>query len=124
MSQIYPVWDEDTSDERAAVSASFVDPYLVIIRDDSSVLLLQADKSGDLDEVPLSDEISLSQWRSGCLYHDSSQSFSVTGSSSKDFPEGEMILFLLNLEYKLSVGRRDQEFQALVLTCNTDFPTF
>ncbi|KAI3138791.1 hypothetical protein CBS147325_6846 [Penicillium roqueforti] len=105
LSQIYPVWDEDTSDERAAVSASFVDPYLVIIRDDSSVLLLQADKSGDLDEVPLSDEISLSQWRSGCLYHDNSQSFSVAGSSSKDFPEGEMILFLLNLEYKLSIFR-------------------
>ncbi|KAJ5920682.1 hypothetical protein N7516_011540 [Penicillium verrucosum] len=105
LSQIYPVWDEDTSDERVAVSASFIDPYLVIIRDDSSVLLLQADESGDLDEVPLSNEISSSQWRSGCLYHDNSQSFSVAGSSSKDTSEGEVLLFLLNLEYKLSIFR-------------------
>ena len=106
MSQIYPVWDEDTSDERVAVSASFTDPYLVIIRDDSSVLLLQADESGDLDEVPLSNEISSPQWRSGCLYHDNSQSFSVAGSSPKGSSEGEVLLFLLNLEYKLLVGRR------------------
>lgn len=109
MSQIYPVWDEDTSDERVAVSASFIDPYLVIIRDDLSVLLLQADESGDLDEIPLSNEISSSQWRSGCLYHDNSQSFSVAGSSSKDTSEGEVLLFLLNLEYKLSVGGRQRK---------------
>lgn len=91
------------------MSASFIDPYLVIIRDDLSVLLLQADESGDLDEIPLSNEISSSQWRSGCLYHDNSQSFSVAGSSSKDTSEGEVLLFLLNLEYKLSVGGRQRK---------------
>ncbi|KAJ5779063.1 hypothetical protein N7457_006783 [Penicillium paradoxum] len=98
LSQIYPVWDEDTSDERVAVSASFVDPYLLIIRDDSSVLLLQADASGDLDEVALSNEINTSQWRSGCLYHDNFQSFRATAST-----EGEVLLFLLSLENRLSI---------------------
>lgn len=108
MSQIYPVWDEDTSDERVAVSASFLDPYLVIIRDDSSVLLLQADESGDLDEISVTNEISSSQWRSGCLYRDNTQSFSVTGSSSNASIEGEAILFLLNMEYKLSVNHHEK----------------
>jgi cleavage and polyadenylation specificity factor subunit 1 len=104
LSQIYPVWDEDTSDERVAVSASFYDPYLLIIRDDSSVLLLQADESGDLDDVPLPTEIRSSQWRFGCLYHDKSQSFSVASSVSKNFTEGDVLLFLLSAECKLSVS--------------------
>jgi cleavage and polyadenylation specificity factor subunit 1 len=104
LSQIYPVWDEDTSDERVAVSASFIDPYLVIIRDDASVLLLQADESGDLDEVPLPDEISTSQWRSGCLYNDKSQAFNAPSSYWEDPKENEALLFLLNSECKLSVG--------------------
>lgn len=95
-----------------AASASFIDPYLVIIRDDSSVLLLQADESGDLDEVSLSSEISSSRWRSGCLYHDNSQSFSIANSSSKDSSEDEVLLFLLNLEYTLSVGRREKNIQS------------
>ncbi|KAJ5139137.1 uncharacterized protein N7515_003985 [Penicillium bovifimosum] len=105
LSQIYPVWDEDTSDERIAVSASFKDPYLVIIRDDSSVLLLQADESGDLDEVSLPTEISSSQWRSGCLYHDKSQSFNVASSASNNSTKGEVLLFLLSTECKLSILR-------------------
>jgi cleavage and polyadenylation specificity factor subunit 1 len=105
LSQIYPVWDEDTSDERVAVSASFVDPYLVIIRDDASVLLLQADESGDLDEAPLPDEISQSQWRSCCLYHDKTQAFNFTADPSSETRSGsEVLLFLLNSECKLSVG--------------------
>jgi cleavage and polyadenylation specificity factor subunit 1 len=106
------------------VSASFIDPYLVIIRDDSSVLLLQADESGDLDEVSLPNDISSSQWRSGCLYNDNSQSFSVAGSSSKGSSEGEVLLFLLNLEYKLSVCPREKNLRALFLIYNTDIPTF
>lgn len=106
LSQIYPVWDEEVSEERVAVSASFIDPYLMIIRDDASVLLLQADESGDLDEVSLPDEISTSQWRSGCLYHDKLQAFDAEGSLSKDAGKNEMLLCLLDPECRLSVGSR------------------
>ncbi|KAJ6145223.1 hypothetical protein N7470_009118 [Penicillium chermesinum] len=51
LAQIYPVWDEDTEEERTVRSVSFADPYIAIIRDDSSLLLLQTDESGDLDEA-------------------------------------------------------------------------
>lgn len=103
LSQIYPVWDEDTSEERVAVSASFIDPYLVVIRDDASVLLLQADESGDLDEVSLPHEISTSQWRSACLYHDQHQVFdTASGGSARN----KVLLFLLDSKCNLSVGCR------------------
>jgi cleavage and polyadenylation specificity factor subunit 1 len=91
-----------------AVSASFIDPYLVILRDDSSVLLLQADSSGDLDEVSLPQAISTSKWRSGCLYHDKSQSFSPADSTPDSTTQDERLLFLLGLDSKLSVSRFEE----------------
>lgn len=106
LAQIYPIWDEDTDEERVAVGASFVDPYILILRDDSSLLLLQTDESGDLDEVSLPHELSTSMWRSGCLYHDKHQAF----GASQAIPDGpgpsknNTLMFLLSLEYKLSVS--------------------
>jgi cleavage and polyadenylation specificity factor subunit 1 len=103
LAQIYPIWDEDTDEERIAVSASFADPYLAILRDDSSLLLLQTDASGDLEEVSLSDEMSTLKWRSGCLYHDKHRSFGALHTKSSA-AEPNILLFLLNAENKLSVG--------------------
>ncbi|KAL1965959.1 hypothetical protein VTN77DRAFT_4899 [Rasamsonia byssochlamydoides] len=101
LAQIYPVWDEDTSDERIAVSASFADPYLVILRDDASILLLQADESGDLDELPVNDDITSQNWLSGCLYADDSGMFSTVETGF----QGNIHLFLLNAECKLFIFR-------------------
>ncbi|KAJ5552933.1 Cleavage/polyadenylation specificity factor A subunit C-terminal [Penicillium frequentans] len=102
LAQIYPIWDEDTDEERIAVSASFADPYLAILRDDSSLLLLQTDASGDLEEVSLPDEISMLKWHTGCLYHDKYQSFGAL-HSKPSVAEQSILLFLLNAEYKLSI---------------------
>lgn len=103
LAQIYPIWDEDTDAERLAVSASFADPYLAILRDDSSLLLLQADDSGDLDEVSLPEDLSSLEWRSACLYRDNGQAFGSPDSKSADTTDGNVILFLLSTDYKLSV---------------------
>ncbi|KAJ5884094.1 Protein c.t1.c1 [Penicillium subrubescens] len=103
LAQIYPIWDEDTDEERLAVSASFADPYLAILRDDASLLLLQADDSGDLDEVSLPDDLSSLKWRSACLYRDNEQVFSSSDSKSTDTADENIILFLLSTDYKLSI---------------------
>ncbi|KAL4902493.1 hypothetical protein BDW74DRAFT_157890 [Aspergillus multicolor] len=89
LAQIYPVWDEDDSDERVAVSASIADPYLAIIRDDSTLLLLQADASGDLDE--LQPRLANQKWLSACIYSDKSGFFLSP------------VLFLLNQDHQLSI---------------------
>lgn len=97
LAQIYPMWDEDTSDERIAVSATFADPYLAILRDDSSLLLLQSDENGDLDEVSVNEDISSQSWLSSCLYAD------VTGIFSEVNSKSNVLLFMLNAEHKLFV---------------------
>ncbi|KAJ5677429.1 Cleavage/polyadenylation specificity factor A subunit C-terminal [Penicillium maclennaniae] len=104
LAQIYPIWDEDTDEERLAVSASFVDPYLAILRDDSSLLVLQADDSGDLDEVSLPDEISSSKWRSTCLYNDKHEAFGKCHPSPNAAKEN-VLIFLLSMDNKVSIFR-------------------
>ncbi|TPX25049.1 mRNA cleavage and polyadenylation factor subunit [Coccidioides immitis] len=93
LAQIYPIWDEDTSDELSVVSASFAEPYVLIVRDDQSLLLLQADKSGDLDEVNIDGILSSHRWLSGCLYLDKYHTFVPT--KGQDQPLSDNILLVL-----------------------------
>ncbi|KAJ5242364.1 Cleavage/polyadenylation specificity factor A subunit C-terminal [Penicillium citrinum] len=104
LSQIYPIWDEDTDEERVAVNASLVDPYIAILRDDASLLLLQADASGDLDEVSLPDDIANVKCRSICLYHDKKHTFTATSRGDAG-DAGDMLLFLLTSDHKISIIR-------------------
>lgn len=98
MAQIYPIWDEDEGDERFAVSASFADPYLLIIRDDSSVLLLHSDESGDLDELTKPEPVSSQSWLCGCLYTDKHNVFEEGNTMETTY------MFLLNQECRLFVS--------------------
>lgn len=91
------MWEEESQDERIAVSAGFSDPYLLILRDDSSVLLLHLDTRGDLDEIAVNDTISSQGWLSGCLYQD------TKGVICQD-SQKESLLFLLSADCKLFVG--------------------
>lgn len=104
LAQIYPVWDEDTSEERMAVSTSLADPYLAILRDDSTLLLLQADDSGDLDELPINETITSIKWLSCCLYRDTNKVFSFSESTPDGSSESDILLFLLSSDGKLFVS--------------------
>ena len=102
LAQIYPVWDEDTEEERTVLRASFAGPYLLIIKDDQSLLLLQADESGDLDEVTLNETITSCSWLSGTLYVDKTEAFR-TQSDNQD-GDHDVILFLLDTDHRLLVS--------------------
>jgi cleavage and polyadenylation specificity factor subunit 1 len=68
LSQIFPVIDEVTDSELSVIHSSFSDPYLLLLREDSSLQILQVDKSGDLDELERGDAALASVWLSGSLY--------------------------------------------------------
>lgn len=109
LSQIYPVWDEDTNDERFATQASFAGSYVAILRDDSTLLILKADKSGDLDEVELDGPLTASKWSSCCLYMDRTGLFTPADSGSEIATQREPILFCLSSDCKLSVSTHGAE---------------
>ncbi|PYH46687.1 cleavage/polyadenylation factor CFT1 [Aspergillus saccharolyticus JOP 1030-1] len=103
LTQIYPIWDDDTIDERMAVSASFADPCLVILRDDSTLLFLQVDDSGDLDEITLHEQLAAKTWISCSLYNDKTDTFACVNPVFKGQLDGSLYLFLLDQDYRLHV---------------------
>ncbi|KLJ06944.1 protein CFT1 [Blastomyces silverae] len=103
LAQIFPVWDEDMSEEKYVVHASFADPYVLIIRDDQSVLLLQADRSGDLDEIETDGIINSTTWISGSLYQDKYRSFMSYEAAPTRKLSDNVLLFLLSSDSKLHI---------------------
>jgi len=70
MDQIIPMEDEETGAELRIINASFVDPYLLVLRDDSTVKLFKASGSSEVEEVE-SAVMSSFKWMSSCLYRPS-----------------------------------------------------
>lgn len=96
--------DELTGAEPKIISASFADPYILVVRDDSSILLLEADESGDLDEVERGEAILATQWLSGSLYKDSKHSFRVLRKDETETNQTDIFLFLLSGPGSLQVS--------------------
>ncbi|KAG9557988.1 protein CFT1, partial [Aureobasidium melanogenum] len=90
LSQIFPIIDEETDAELTVVHSSFCDPYLLLLREDSSLQILQVDKSGDLDELERGDAALASKWLSGSVYKSEK-----TGDKA--------LAFLLNAEGGLAI---------------------
>ncbi len=61
--------------EAKATSATFSDPFVLIVKDDSTLLLLKADKSGELDEVELPSRLVEAKFLSAVLFHDVQDTF-------------------------------------------------
>ncbi|OAP60335.1 hypothetical protein AYL99_05337 [Fonsecaea erecta] len=78
LSQIFPVVDEEEGQMARAVSATFAEPYLVLVKDDGNVTLLQADRAGELDEVEVSSSLKDKSVRSASLYQDTSDFFQTS----------------------------------------------
>ncbi|KAK6700995.1 hypothetical protein SNK04_010929 [Fusarium graminearum] len=93
LTQILPMLDEETGAEPRVTSASIVDPYLLLIRDDSSLLLAQIDSNNELEEVEKMDAtLQNTKWHAGCLYADTEGAFQF---NANDKGETEKIMMFL-----------------------------
>jgi len=92
MDQILPMEDEESGSELRVINASFADPYLLILREDSSVKILKASGDGELEDVEATG-LSSTQWLSASLFK------SVTFEEVFAFlltPEGGLHVFALS----------------------------
>lgn len=95
--------DEETGAEPRVVSASIVDPYLMIIRDDNSVFIAKIGGNEELEEVDKPDGVLTStKWQAGCLYADSQGTFQPLQSEDSHIDE-KTIMFLLSTTGALHV---------------------
>ncbi|GKU03346.1 unnamed protein product [Fusarium langsethiae] len=96
LTQILPMLDEETGAEPRVTSASIVDPYLLLIRDDSSLMLAQIDSNNELEEVEKMDAtLQNTKWHAGCLYADTKGAFQLN-ASDKGAETEKIMMFLLS----------------------------
>ncbi|CAK7563657.1 MAG: mRNA cleavage and polyadenylation factor subunit [Sporothrix epigloea] len=96
LSQILPMFDEDTGAEPKILSASIADPYLLVIRDDASAIVAEMNKDVELEELERGEGPLVStRWATGCLYHDTQHIFTAEPSEISDQVES-IFMFLLS----------------------------
>ena len=93
LAQIIPMVDEATDAELKILHSSFADPYLLILRDDSSVSILKAENNGDVEEIDKEAALNATRWISGCLY-------------KSTHPDSGVLAYLLSVEGGLHVRLR------------------
>ena len=106
--------DEETGAEPRVTSASIADPYLLLIRDDNSILLAQIDSNNELEEVEKMDAaLQTTKWHAGCLYADTKGAFQPS-VGDKGAETEKIMMFLLSSTGALHVSRGpDRESQLL-----------
>jgi hypothetical protein len=103
--QILPMFDDDTGAEPKIISASFADPFLLLIRDDSSIFVAQCDDNNELEELDREDDGLLStKWLTGCLYADTTSVFAPVQSDKGQQAGGNIFMFLLSAGGALHVS--------------------
>lgn len=70
MNEILPMEDEESGAELRIIGSSFADPYLLILREDSTVKVFKASDSGEVEEVECS-ALSSTKWLSASLFQSS-----------------------------------------------------
>ena len=103
LAQIYPLTDEDSDSGPKVISASFADPYILLIRDDSSAVVLTADENGDLDEISQSGAFEAGKWLSGSLYEDSNDLLRLEYPEESEDEAGNVLMFMLSAKGGLQV---------------------
>lgn len=91
---ILPMEDEETGAEPRVLSASICDPYLLLVRDDSSALIAQMSSDDELEELEKPEgKLRSTKWVSGCLYSDKTGVFSDPQHQSE---QKQIFMFLLS----------------------------
>jgi cleavage and polyadenylation specificity factor subunit 1 len=97
--------DEETGAEPRVISASIADPYLLLVREDSSILVAAIDKNNELEEVEkVDDTLASAKWLSGCLYKDTNAVFSPLQSDKGSADNEDVFMFLLSATGALYVS--------------------
>jgi cleavage and polyadenylation specificity factor subunit 1 len=89
--------DEETGAEPRVVTASIADPYLLLVRDDSSIFVVKIDNNLELEELDREDDKLLAtKWLTGCLYDDTTGIFAETQTDKGGKPGENIVMFLLS----------------------------
>ncbi|KAL1895582.1 mRNA cleavage and polyadenylation factor subunit [Ceratocystis pirilliformis] len=102
LSQIIPMMDEETDAEPQIISASISDPYILLIRDDSSAFIAQMDSNCELEEIEKGQAMAGTKLATGCLYSDVNGIF-VPNKEPKNAKTAAILAFFITTEGSLLI---------------------
>jgi len=106
LAQILDMSDDETGAEPKIISASLSDPFLLLLRDDSSIYVAQCDENNEIDEIARDDNTLLeTKWLTGCLYADSTGAFATIQNDKGHKPGENIIMFLMSSTGALHVSQ-------------------
>lgn len=96
--------EEETGLEPKIISASIADPFLLLVRDDSSINVIMCEDNNELEEQDRVDDALLAtKWLTGCLYTDTHGVFGDNSDKGQSLGDG-VLLFLLSASGALHVS--------------------
>lgn len=105
LAQILDMSDDETGAEPKIISASLSDPFLLLLRDDSSIYVAQCDSNNEVDEISRDDNTLLEmKWLAGCLYADTTGAFATLQDDKGYKVGGDVMMFLLSSTGALHVS--------------------
>lgn len=110
LTQIVPLNEDAVDNAPQVVAASVAEPFILLVRDDNSILLFRADETGDIEEVTRPDGLIETAWQSGALYDDADDAFhlplEIEGAEEDEV--GTVLMFLLGSDGSLFVSSVSQ----------------
>ena len=103
LSQIFPIVDEEEGQSARAVRASFVEPFIVLLKDDSNLTLLKADSKGELEECDLPESLNAGNFSSAWLYLDQQDFFQASRFQRSKSSDSNILLLLLTKDGMISL---------------------
>jgi cleavage and polyadenylation specificity factor subunit 1 len=67
MDEMFTVEDEETGEDLQIINASFADPYLLILREDSSVKVFKTNDAAELEDIDASG-LTSTKWLTASLF--------------------------------------------------------
>lgn len=105
LAQIWPINDEESERNTKAVKACILEPVVLILKDDATLLFLKADSNGELDELELPEPLAKERYISMTLYNDVGNFFNTQRFYRQKAHgiNGNLLLGLLNNQGKFSI---------------------
>lgn len=86
------------------LNAIFMEPFVLLTRDDFSLCVLGPDDNGDLDLLNEEGALAQGDWLSGSLYDDTNDVFRLQYDDVEDEEAGHVLMFLLSTTGGLHVS--------------------
>ncbi len=96
-----PLSEED--DPPTVLAASFAEPYVLLLRDDASAMILKVDEAGDFESLDNGETLARTRWMSGSLYDDIKDVFRLESEDEDQEDFSSVLMFLLSEDGGLEV---------------------